>query len=195
MTFWTRLKYTAKGPHSLGNTNSNNISVKYRNIDPSMIGYVDLLVCSNSDPGMSGVLTPFNNMTSMHFDESTEPSEFYYNLIQDLKEIHKKDDSVYIVCHYDNPSDFYDALEELKNFTKDNIEIFGTSREGECEIVINELVDMDDLSQPQTVGLVKKKRVNGVIVEDEPSIDDNDNNMETDVDDTPDSTDVIEEND
>lgn len=168
MTFWTKLKYTSKGPHSLGNTNSNNISVKYRNIDPSMIGYVDLLVCSNSDPGMSGVLTPFNSMKSMHFDESTEPSDFYYNLIQDLKELHKKDDSTYIICHYDNPSDFYKGLEELKRFTNDNISISATSREGECDIVINELVDMDDLSQPQTVGLLKKKRVNGKIVEDTP---------------------------
>lgn len=160
----------SKGPHSLGNTNSNNISVKYRNIDPSMIGYVDLLVCSNSDPGMSGVLTPFNDMKSMHFDESMEPSSFYYNLIQDLKEIHEKDDSAYIICHYDSPSDFYKGLEALRNFTEENISISATSREGECEIVINDLGDMDDLSQPQTVALVKKKRVNGKIVEDEPEV-------------------------
>ena len=85
-----------------------------------------------------------------------------------MKELHKKDDSTYIICHYDNPSDFYKGLEELKRFTNDNISISATSREGECDIVINELVDMDDLSQPQTVGLLKKKRVNGKIVEDTP---------------------------
>jgi len=35
--------------HSLGNKNSNNIGVKYRDIHPSFIGNIDLLTCGNSD--------------------------------------------------------------------------------------------------------------------------------------------------
>ena len=47
MDFFTRLKYTTKGPHSLGGKNSNNISIRYRGIHPSYLGNIDLLVCGN----------------------------------------------------------------------------------------------------------------------------------------------------
>lgn len=51
MDFFSRFKYTTKGPHSLGGKNSNNISIRYRGIHPSYLGNIDLLVCGNSDPG------------------------------------------------------------------------------------------------------------------------------------------------
>ena len=49
MDFFSRFKYTTKGPHSLGGKNSNNISIRYRGIHPSFLGNIDLLVCGNSD--------------------------------------------------------------------------------------------------------------------------------------------------
>ena len=49
MTFFTKFKWTSKGPNSLGRKNSNNISSKYRSVHPSMIGRFDLVVCGNSD--------------------------------------------------------------------------------------------------------------------------------------------------
>ena len=30
MSFWSKFKFTNKGPHSLGGNNSNNIGIKYR---------------------------------------------------------------------------------------------------------------------------------------------------------------------
>ena len=38
-----------KGPHSAGQKNGNSVGVKYRGIHPSMIGYIDMTVCGNSD--------------------------------------------------------------------------------------------------------------------------------------------------
>ena len=35
----------SKGPHSLGGNNSNNIGIKYRDLHPSMLGQIDVLVC------------------------------------------------------------------------------------------------------------------------------------------------------
>ena len=49
MSFWSNFKYTIKGPHSLGNKNSNNIGVKYRDLHHSYLGKIDTLVCGNSD--------------------------------------------------------------------------------------------------------------------------------------------------
>ncbi len=49
MNFFSKTKYTTKGPHSLGNKNSNNVGIKYRSLHPSFLGYIDILVCGNSD--------------------------------------------------------------------------------------------------------------------------------------------------
>jgi hypothetical protein len=45
MSFWSKFRYTNKGPHSLGGKNSNNIGIKYRDLHPSMLGEIDVLVC------------------------------------------------------------------------------------------------------------------------------------------------------
>ena len=55
MNFFSKFKFTSKGPHSLGGKNSNNIGMKYRNLHPSYLGYIDCLVCGNSDPGTSTI--------------------------------------------------------------------------------------------------------------------------------------------
>ena len=49
MDFFSKLKVTLKGPNSLGGTNDNNISAKYRSIDPSYIGRIDLNVCGKQN--------------------------------------------------------------------------------------------------------------------------------------------------
>ena len=49
MTFFSKVKFTIKGPHSLGNKNSNSISARYRGLHHSYIGHIDLTVCGNSD--------------------------------------------------------------------------------------------------------------------------------------------------
>lgn len=49
MTFFSKFKITSKGPHSVGNHDSNRISLKQRSIHPSFLGNIDILVCGNSD--------------------------------------------------------------------------------------------------------------------------------------------------
>lgn len=47
MNFWSKVKFTNKGPNSLGGKNSNNIGIKYRGIHPSHLGQLDVLVCGD----------------------------------------------------------------------------------------------------------------------------------------------------
>lgn len=49
MDFFGKMKVTFKGPNSLGGNNENNIAAKYRGIDPSYIGRLDINVCGTSD--------------------------------------------------------------------------------------------------------------------------------------------------
>ena len=52
---------------SIGEGNSKSIAVKYRYLDPSMVGVLDLNVSSNSDIGMSGSFVPFVKLYDGYF--------------------------------------------------------------------------------------------------------------------------------
>lgn len=55
--FISSLKYTVKGPNSLGSgKNESNIGVKYRGTDVSYLGYIDINVYSSSSPGLNGLM-------------------------------------------------------------------------------------------------------------------------------------------
>ena len=76
-------------PNSLGANSSNSIAVKYRGIDPSFIGNIDTNVCGSSDPGSSGVLTPFTKVKNLYFDESQEDQDGIYDFEKALA-IHQR---------------------------------------------------------------------------------------------------------
>lgn len=48
------LKYTIKGLGAIGENSSNTVNIKYRGIDPSYVGRLDLNYSSNSDPRILG---------------------------------------------------------------------------------------------------------------------------------------------
>lgn len=151
-----------------------------------MLGQIDILVCGNSDPGTSGLLSPFALIDGLHFNPDDEPCSFYYDIISDLSKRYEKNNIKYIKCEFDNPKDFYNAITDMQKFCDENIHVYGTSREGVYEMIINEEHDIDDTTKPSTVALAKKKKKKQE--DDEPSIDDNE--YENDVtDDDSNSTD------
>ena len=50
LDFFNKLKFTTKGPNSLGGKNTQSIVPAARGLDPSYIGRIDLNVVGNSDP-------------------------------------------------------------------------------------------------------------------------------------------------
>lgn len=74
MDFLLSLNYSSKGPNSLGEDSAKKISKKYRALDISHVGKVDLNATSNSEPGMAGSFTPFVEIyDGMYFDPNREP--------------------------------------------------------------------------------------------------------------------------
>lgn len=140
MSFFSHFKYTNKGPHSLGGKNSNNIGNKYRDLHPSFLGRLDILVCGNSDPGTSGLISPFADINGFYFDDREEKNNFMYLFQKDLAEELKKTNPniKYIKIDFESESDFYSTLLNMENFIKDNIKLYGTSREGHYEILVSD---------------------------------------------------------
>lgn len=77
------LMISNKGPNSLGESSPQSITDKYRVLDPSMVGILDINVSSNSDPGMNGALVPFVKIyDNFFFGEEHEPVENSMEIIK-----------------------------------------------------------------------------------------------------------------
>lgn len=144
MSFFSHFKFTNKGPHSLGGKNSNNIGIKYRGIHPSFLGNLDILVCGNSDPGTSGLLSPFGKISGLYFDDSDEKNNFSYEFQKDLEDIEKTRGIAYIKFDFDSENDFYNAMMNMQQYVTDNVKLYGTSKEGHYEIVVESESDLED---------------------------------------------------
>lgn len=147
----------SKGPNSLGGKNSNNIGIKYRGIHPSFLGQIDVLVCGNSDPGTSGLLSPFAKIDGLYFNNDEEPDDFYYQLTKDLEKRYKENNVTFIKCDFESASDFYKALKDMEKYTDKNVTCYGTSREGHYEIVINDTEDIDETQKVNNKKTNKKE--------------------------------------
>lgn len=79
------MSYTAKGPESLGETSSNNVASRMRDIHISFVGKIDLNCTSNSDVGMSGSFTPFVKLyDNFYFTPEREPDDTLFNIVSDI---------------------------------------------------------------------------------------------------------------
>jgi hypothetical protein len=97
-------------------------------------------------------------MKSFYFDDSLEPSDFYYRLAEDLKAEYKKKGVKYITFQYDTPEEFYNALTSFQKYANDSVKIYGTSRAGVYEIEYCDEVDIDSDDAPSIVADAKKKK-------------------------------------
>ena len=82
----------------------------------------------NSDPGTSGILSPFGKIDGLYFNNSREPNDFEFNLKQDLSRIMKEEGVEYIEIECDNKEDYYKLIDKLSEFNKNCITVSGTSK-------------------------------------------------------------------
>ncbi len=128
MDFNMKTKYTAKGPNAIGNKSERRIPIRQRLLHPSMVGTIDLSESSNSDPGRSGSLSPFNNMKSLYFDDSLYENEMHYKISKILDEMPDDDhDELYIKC--DNEEEYNSTLDSLYKAKKDSVRFYGVSND------------------------------------------------------------------
>lgn len=87
MDMFNKLKYTKKGPNSLGNKNTRNIAAAQRAIHVSEIGIDSLCTCSASEPGLTNFINPLCETDGLYFKNSNpEPENFYYDFINNVNE-------------------------------------------------------------------------------------------------------------
>jgi hypothetical protein len=128
MDFNMKTKYTAKGPNAIGNKSERRIPIRQRLLHPSMIGTIDLSESSNSDPGRSGSLSPFNSMKSLYFDDSLYENEMHYKISKILDEMPDDEhDELCIKCN--NEEEYNSTLDSLYKAKKDSVRFYGVSND------------------------------------------------------------------
>lgn len=81
-----------------------------------------------SDPGTSGVLSPFSKINGLYFNEQNEPDDFMVDFAKDVKRIMESKGVKYLDIEFTNKEDYYTALDNLDNFALENISVYGTSK-------------------------------------------------------------------
>ena len=92
MDFFSCLKYTIKGPNSIGNSKKkkeSNVKDSDRSIHHSFVGNIDLDVCSSSSPGMGGLMTPYVKTHGLYFSGELEPQDSSFEAIKDVERCSK----------------------------------------------------------------------------------------------------------
>ena len=114
MDFFNKLKYTIKGPNSQGGSTGKTIATCQRGIDPSFIGRVDLNVVGNSDPGSTGVLTPFIKTNGLFISDKKEPESKQFELLKSIEEALKNENNIEN-CGIETYDDYSNIINRIFN--------------------------------------------------------------------------------
>jgi hypothetical protein len=117
MDFWNKLKYTIKGPNSQGGSSGKTIATCQRGIDPSFVGRIDLNVVGNSDPGATGVLTPFIETHGLNISDKKEPEMKQFELLQIIEEAVKNEYEYIEKFGIETYDEYYDMINKIYDTT------------------------------------------------------------------------------
>lgn len=140
MDFFSKLRFTTKGPNSLGGKNTNSLSASVRGLHPSMLGRIDLNVVGTSDPGTGGVLTPFCETHGLYFSDKVEPEAGKFNIEKENAKFDGENGAMVIDC-FDNFDEYKNFEEKISNL---NMTLTSTPKEDTDKIYINIKMNQDD---------------------------------------------------
>lgn len=103
---------------------------------------MDLTVCGNSDPGTSGMVTPFGKMDGLYFDDSMEPDDTMFTLRNAVEKLAATKGVQYVRVNFHEKEDFYKAMNTFRHFSDEKIQVFMSSKENDYSLVVNEDVSM-----------------------------------------------------
>jgi hypothetical protein len=117
MDFWSKLKYSIKGPNSQGGSSGKTIATCQRGIDPSFVGRIDLNVVGNSDPGSTGILTPFIETHGLNISDKKEPETKQFELMKIIEEAVKNEYEYIENFGMETYDEYYEMINKLYNTT------------------------------------------------------------------------------
>lgn len=110
---FSALKYTIKGPNSIGNKSSHNVNIRLRGVHPSFIGNLDINTYSSSSPGLSGSVVPFAKTKGLYFDDTPEPQNREFTIAEELGKQSEEEGNLVVWIGGHDAIKYYDARYKL----------------------------------------------------------------------------------
>jgi hypothetical protein len=83
-------------------------------------------------------------MDGLYFDGSPEPDDFMFDFHDAVQMVAKSKGATFITIDFENKEDYYKALNEMRQFTEENVSIVTTSKESDHMIIIEPELNLDD---------------------------------------------------
>lgn len=83
-------------------------------------------------------------MNGLYFNDDNEPESVAFNLMEDVARICKQKGITFIKMNFDSATDYYNALQTLRDFNDKEIKVYGTSIEGDYDILLENEQEIDD---------------------------------------------------
>lgn len=101
----------------------------------------DLLTCGNSDPGTSGILSPFSKIDGLYFNTDGEPDTFLVDFVKDINRVLKEEGQDVLAIEFDSKEDYYEVMNYVERFLDEDIRAYGTFRD-RPEVIFEREPDM-----------------------------------------------------
>lgn len=129
MDYFQQIKFTKKGPNSLGRVDKHKIGISQRQLHPSMMGVVDLLE-STKDVGQSGMISPWADISIINETNVNKYPNIKFELFNFIKD---EFPNPALLFDADNIVDYNRILDKLVMNAYINIDYFIKKEEAENE--------------------------------------------------------------
>lgn len=83
----------------------------------------------NSDPGTSGILSPFSKIDGLYFNMDGEPDSSIIEFIRDVNKVIKKNGYECLEVEFESKEEYYEVMNYVDKFLDDDIRVFGVDRD------------------------------------------------------------------
>lgn len=111
------LKYTRKGPNSLGRVDKHKVGIAHRQLHPSMIGIVDLMD-STKDVGQTGMISPWADVSVLSECDVNK----YPNIKYDLFDFIRNTFPMSLRFNCNNIQEYNNILDRLTIFSRIDVD-------------------------------------------------------------------------
>ena len=77
-------------------------------------------------------------MEGLHFNNDPEPDGFLFEFMKDVKDMMDKNNKEFIEVEFESPEDYYEVMNNINEFTKNNISCYGISRDAPVVVFTQE---------------------------------------------------------
>lgn len=77
-------------------------------------------------------------MEGLHFNNDPEPDGFLFDFMSDVKDMMNKHGKEFIEVEFESPEDYYEVMNNINEFNKNNISCYGVSRDAPVVIFTQE---------------------------------------------------------